>query len=226
LTNEAKFAIMTPLMNKTNRKNPVKSINQDSLIEQLKSLGSGVVSSVKSDVVSGIGSDALSSLFGSQPTPKQGELTPGEPINLGNQTQQETVEDMPFMPRPKKADMFSDYISNEALNKLKQNEAQMAQKIEEIRFELRALIKAIKNVDKSVESAASQNIVDPGQYHLDFLDRLKTVLKVMRQNLNHSSTWLNALKSRKKERSYWKMYKKKGTSFGLSNERSVSTQVG
>jgi hypothetical protein len=211
-------------MTKTNPKKN-KVINQDSLIEQLKSLGGSIAGSVKSDVVSGISTDAFTSLFG---VPQQGELTPGQPINLADKPvmQQEMPEETPFSPQRTKPDMFIDRLTNETINRLKTQESQTAQKIEEIRFELKALIKTISNVNKELEMAVNANVVDAGEYHLAFLDRIKIMLKILRQNINSSGTWLNTMKSRRKERKYWNMYKKKGTSFGLSNERSVSTQVG
>jgi hypothetical protein len=39
--------------------------------------------------------------------------------------------------------------------------------------------------------------------------------------------WLETFAKRKKKKlGYWKMYKKHGTTFGLSHERTIATQTG
>lgn len=213
---------MTPSSN-TKPKSP---ISNDSLLEQLRDMGRGMVKSTTQDLVGGIAQDALSSLFG---TPKSGDLKPGQSINLGDKPKAQTAskEDMwpPFMKRREARPAVNPW-QNEALQRLRQQESLVAQKIEEIRIELKSLIATMKMVDKEMALAVDEKIVDPGLYHLTFLDRLKTMLKVMRKNMQDSASWLSVMRSRKKERKYWSMYKKKGTEWGLNNERSLATQTG
>ncbi len=222
-------------MNTTIQKPKIKPVNKDSLIEQLRDIGRGVSSGIKNDLISGVASDALSSLFG---TPKSGDLKPNQPINLNQPTPPQATDfpdrarpypnfpESPFAPRFPRREQFNSQYSEANLAKLRQKEAQTAQKIEEIRLELKALIQAIKSVDLEIQKAVDENLVDASAYHLSFLDRLKTVLILMRQNLNDSASWLSVMRSRKKQRMYWSLYKKKGTEFGLNNERVVATQVG
>lgn len=212
----------------TNKKQQSKAPSSDTLIEQLRDMGRGISKNVTQDLVGGVATDALSSLFG---TPKKGTLRPGEPVNLRSPQpadDEAAPQSFPefFNPFKRREQAPKVTVNNEALNLLRQKEAEVTQKIEEIRLELKALIATLKTVDKQVEKAIDEQLVDPGLYHINFLDRLKTILKLMRQSLSESSSWLSVMRSRKKEKRYWTQYKKKGTTFGLSNERVVSTQVG
>jgi len=98
--------------------------------------------------------------------------------------------------------------------------------LEEIRAELKHLIAEIKTVNQEIQQAVDGQLVDPDTYHLNYLDRIKIMLKNMLKQLGESRTWLTTQKSRKKQMGYWNQYKKKGTSFGLNHERTVATQVG
>lgn len=217
-------------MNQPAKKPQAKSPTNDNLIEQLRDMGRGVAHNVTSDLISGVASDALSSLFG---TPKSGQLREGQEINMNQAPPPpQQPEEMPFLRpefpfrRPAPREEYRSPFSQEQMALLQQQEAEVAKKIDEIRLEIKALIMTIRSVDRQIQQAVSQEMVDPGAYHLNFLDRLKTMLKLMRKSLADSSSWLNLMQSRKKEKRYWNQYKKKGTTFGLSHERVVSTQVG
>lgn len=66
-----------------------------------------------------------------------------------------------------------------------------------------------------------------GIYYIRFLEWLLTVVSQMRVRVEEGRAWLATFSQRKqKKMGYWKMYKKHGTTFGLSQERSLSTQTG
>jgi len=203
--------------------------NEDSLLEQLRDIGRGTVKNFTKDLVGGVTQDALKSLFG---TPQSGELKPNQPLSLDQPPDQPAIDnefypEMPFgLGKPKKPEIKPDPYLERTIAKFREQEQLVAQKIEEIRIELKSLIAALKNVDLELVNAVEEQVVDPGTYHLNFLDRLRTILKLMRQNINDSASWLRVMRSRKKERRFWSMFKKRGTEFGLSNERVVAQQVG
>lgn len=216
-------------MNQQVKKKPAKSPSTDTLIEQLRDIGGGVAKSVTSDVVKGIGQDALSAFFGPK---RHGNLEPGQPVKLGDKSPDKHAnqddlyqEDDPWFSQQKDEQKRTNYLA-ETVALMEQHEREVGQKIEEIRLELKALIATLRVMDKEVVKAVNEQFVDPGLYHITYLDRLKTILKLMRKNISDSNSWLSTMRSRKKEKRYWNQYKKKGTTFGLSNERNVSTQVG
>lgn len=66
-----------------------------------------------------------------------------------------------------------------------------------------------------------------GIYYIRFLEWLITVVKQLRMKVEDGRTWLTTFTQRRKKRlGYWQMYKKHGTTFGLSHERTLATQTG
>lgn len=65
-----------------------------------------------------------------------------------------------------------------------------------------------------------------GIYYIRFLEWMLIIVRQMRMKVDEGRAWLDTFTKRKKKVGYWKMYKKHGTTFGLSQERSLSTQTG
>lgn len=66
-----------------------------------------------------------------------------------------------------------------------------------------------------------------GIYYIRFLEWMLLVVKQMRMKVDEGRAWLETFTKRKtKKLGYWKMYKKHGTTFGLSHERTLATQTG
>ena len=74
-----------------------------------------------------------------------------------------------------------------------------------------------------------QRIVKPGKYHQSFFEWMLIIVKTARMRVEDAGTWLSVMHGKKNKRhsqNYWQMFKKHGTTFGLSNERVVATQTG
>lgn len=194
-------------------KKPVKTQVNDSILESLRSLGSGVGKTVTKDVVGKGASDALKSLFGTFPQPTQGEFRPNQPLDFSR----ERYSPYPLR-RPEAA------VARPQPVKLE--ETGIKEKIEAVRMELKALAQSVKQLHSKVTNTISETPVDPGIYHLNFFERLKGILKILRQQVDDSRSWLALWTTRKKKMGYWGKYKKHGTQFGLSSERTVATQAG
>lgn len=188
-----------------NKKVPVVVAN--SVIETMRDVSSGVAKTVVKDVIGKIATDALTTIFSS--TPNSGELRPNEAISL---TAKET--------QPKVA---AARIESARRPYVRVEESDLKQKIDAVRGELKALAAAIKTLNQDVQKAIAEVPVDPGIYHLNFLDRIRGMMKILREQIEDSRSWLSLSTQRKKKKGYWGMYKKHGTKFGLSSERSPST---
>lgn len=202
-----------PFGQQSAQKKPVKTQVNDSILESLRSLGSGVGKTVTKDVIGKGTSDALKSLFGSVPQPTQGEFRPNQPIDFSRERYN------PYIRRP-------ETVVRPAA--IKVEETGIKEKIEAVRMELRSLAQAVKKLHAEVTNQIDQAPVDPGIYHLNFFERLKGILKILRQQVEDSRSWLALWTSRnsKKKMGYWGLYKKQGTKFGLSSERTSATQAG
>jgi hypothetical protein len=179
-----------------------QTTNNDSVLESLRTLGSGVGKTVAKDVATKIPSDALAALLGGGQA--QGEYRPERGNNVGFRR--------PEM-RPR-----APYVE--------QTEIHLKEQIESVRSELKALAASIKNLNTDIQRTITEVPVDPGIYHKNFLERIRSILVMLREQVDDSRSWLSLFAGRKKKMGFWGMYKKHGTQFGLSNERTLATQAG
>jgi len=103
-----------------------------------------------------------------------------------------------------------------------------ALQIETIQEELKKLVNETEGLSREIKTAAVQAIVEPGVYHLNFLERLLELIKLIRKKIQESKTWLAEWNTycKKKRNYYWVQVKKSGTKFMLSSERYMATQAG
>lgn len=187
----------------------------DNVLEALGSVPTGVVTNTVSEFGK-IGGDIISSLLGS--TPRSGDLAPNQAIEFGPQEQPkaERVEPQPVV----HAETRHSAPDATAID------METKKQLEAIRMELKALIASLKNLHQEVATAVSQEDVQPGIYHLNFYEQLRTFIRVLRMQVEDSRAWLSSFHTRKKKMGYWGMFKKHGTTFGLSSERSLATSAG
>jgi len=199
-------------MTKTSPKNKPANFKNDNVLEQLRGVSSDVAVNTV-DMAAKVGETVFSALVGS-PMQMSGELEPNQTIELGVQ-QQETSKQHIEAPKMDAAHASIDAIAE-----------QTRQQLEAVREELKALAKSLKNLNQDVQSAIEQAPVSPGIYHINYYDQLRIFIHVLRQQIEDSRTWLSMSVGRKKKMGYWGMFKKHGTTFGLSNERSLATAAG
>ncbi len=181
----------------------------DSILESLRDLGGGVAQSVKKDVAGKVANDAFTSLVGG--VPNKGEI-PENGIEMPKESKEVHPQHM--------------HHESDHAQRTKAEQTQVQQQLEAVRKELKALSASLGQLNQEINRAIEQAPVDPGMYHLNFYDRLRSVISNLRQQVEDSRTWLNLTTGRKKQKGYWGKYKKHGTQFGLSSERTVATQSG
>lgn len=99
--------------------------------------------------------------------------------------------------------------------------------LKDIMDEIKKLADSSKELQMQFkEVAIEQHVVKPGKYHKTFFSWLLSIIRNARLKIEDSGAWLAAMHSKKKSREYGAMSKKFGTTFSLSNERVVATQVG
>lgn len=192
---------------------PVKrpaAYTNNSVLEALRDLSGGVGKTVSRDVAGKVATDALASLLGNPV--KQGELRPNEQISFPVERQPR-----PAIRRPEVAP---------AQKVLFHEDAKVNQQLQAVRTELAALSKSMKMLTVEIQRAVAEAPVAPGVYHVTFYEKLRAVLMILREQIDDSRSWLAVHTDRKKKMGYWGMFKKHGTSFGLSNERSLATSAG
>lgn len=101
-------------------------------------------------------------------------------------------------------------------------------RIQEIVVELKNLVKSSKELEIQFKDVATIERVpkNAGVYHANFFEWILSSIKAARIKVENASSWMSHIKGKKNKRDYWSSFKKHGTSFGLSSERVVATQVG
>ena len=198
-------------------------------VETLKGLVGGVSQSFGNDLLKGGTRNMLEQILGryegQQPTTPSGDLREGEEIYFtsSNTTKKETPRNFDVAPGIDYRREILQYREASGTRQTKEIE----QKIEEVLFELRRLIDTSAVLQAEFrEITMEQAPALPGKYHLNFLEWLLQIIKAARIKVEDSGSWLTAITSKKSKRNYWSMFKKHGTTFGLSNERVVATQTG
>lgn len=184
----------------------------DNPVETLRDLGSGVMKSVTQDALKATGQVALDSIFGNPPA--SGDYAKN-PFELG-------------FGLPKKKESPEQARNREILNpqRITQEHAMVKQQIEAVRQELAMLAAELGQLNLEVQKAIHEVPVDPGVYHLNFFERLRGVISMLRKNVRDGNSWLAVGNSKKRQKGFWGMYKKHGTQFGLSADRTPATQTG
>ncbi|GEM_PF-6594819 len=109
------------------------------------------------------------------------------------------------------------------LNKQKEVEKQ----IESLRDAILKIAKSTQNFSSEVEKAAFEAPVNPGKYHLGFFETLKRSLELIKKRLDDSASWMQEFNKRKDHVPFfWAQFKKSGTKYMLSSERSAQMAPG
>lgn len=195
-------------------------------VEAFKDLGAGVVNSFMSDVGKGMASDLWDQMLGTDRFSQKetsGDLTEGEELQLSRVEGQKEAPQLNIEPG---IDYRREVIHGET-RIAQENTRELEIKIQEIIIELKKLTTSSKELQVQFkEIAVEQMPVEAGKYHLSFFEWVISQIRKARMRVENSSTWLALFKSKKNQRQYWAMFKKHGTTFGLSNERVVATQTG
>lgn len=111
--------------------------------------------------------------------------------------------------------------------KIRDEQRFIEKRIEEILVELKKLTKSSKELQILFKEVTTEEVpVQAGNYHINFFEWVLSVVKNARIKVEEGANWLQLFSSKKKQKQYWNMFKKHGTTFGLSQERTMATQTG
>ncbi len=201
-------------------------------VENPQDILTGVAKST-SDIVKSVAGDFWSQ-FVDTPRPNEeqksqqhGDLQEGEELIL-NKTIQNRIaqEEKKLSDIEPGIDYVREVRNGTEVEQHKENQ-QIGVKIQEIMAELKRLTSSSRELQNEFkEVSVEQRAVKPGKYHESFFEWVLSTIRQARIKVEDSASWLALFKSKKSKREYWGMAKKHGTSFSLSNERVVATQVG
>lgn len=165
----------------------------------------------------------------SEPMSLSGMLSPNEWFVLPG-GKNESHEEKPKETK-KNAAPGIDYhreIATTSERSVRKNQSEMEQRFSQIKEELDRLVASSNKIvqEEFGGITTEQAPREVGKYHINFLDWMLIAIRTTREKVEDSGAWLQTMKNKKGKKGYWGMFKKHGTSFGMSNERSVATQTG
>lgn len=201
-------------------KNPFEFIGQG-LMDSFGDFGKGIASDIPDQILGMRGNE--------KPQQNFGELREGEELVLAKRTKEREAvdaEQKPALDAEPGIDYRREILTAER-RIANENQEELNQDIQEILLELKRIIASSKELEITFrQTAAAEPIAKPGKYHKSFFRWLLSIVRQARVKVEDSGAWLSMFKSKKAKREYWTMFKKHGTTFGLSNERVVATQTG
>lgn len=159
--------------------------------------------------------DTLMGRFPTPPTSENGSLPPFGPERMTPPWQKKE--------KPRETMLFN--------FKERQENLEVRAKIQELIKEIRREIISLQQTQKSMLAEAAKITVEqlpekPGIYHIHFLEWILKTLRDLRKKVSESASWLGVMRGKQKKMGFWGNYKKHGTQYGLSGERTAATQSG
>jgi len=194
--------------------------NNNNFLEILRDLGKGTGKSLQHDLVEEIPRDVLSQIG----------LRKNEEANTSKTLYGEKNKEEQLLlerRRLKRKLKLQEILHQEEKVVFSGRRQEIQEKVKILQEEAEKLAKASKNLDEKVKMVATQGLVEPGIYHVGFLEGLISFIKKMAQKVTNAGSWLSLITARSKKRShYWNRVQKSGSKFMLSQERYMTTQAG
>ena len=206
---------------KTKKKHP--SYSDKNPLEALKGVSSAVGDSFVNDLLKGGVTDTWESLLGvkREDGKHAGDLEEGQEINLKKHDKNHSRE------HAAPAMNYHHEIVETEKKASREVQGEIHSQIQEILVELKKISETSSEIAMEFkEITVEQRIEDPGEYHVNFFSWVLSLIRKARLRIDDSRAGLNMVQGKGKQKKYWGMFKKHGTTFGLSNERVVATQVG
>lgn len=196
---------------------------------ELKGIATGAINSAWKDLLGGSLSSASEQLLGSSKNTPEEIIVEGNVYSLDKSKTQKAQSQEKQEKTPISAEHMSYFrrIENADGTQESKVEIEVKQRVEEIRLEIKKLVKTSKIVEQTVKDATAEKApVRPGKYHLSFFEFVLSVIRDATRKLEDSVSYGAVFTSKKQQSKYWSKYKKHGTTFGLSGERTTATQTG
>lgn len=204
----------------TLNKKPFQST--DNPIEQLKDVAVGVASDVQ-EVPKQIFDEALMQIGIKARKPLSGEFNITTGAHQSTETVVETSEGRKIQQL-----RYVQQQEKEVFNlQKKTDQAEIQRVMKELSAEITRLQSQTAQLTQEVKTMTVESApARPGIYYTNFFEWVLLTLRDLRSKVNESRQWLVLWTTKKKQKGYWAMFKKHGTSFAMSDERAVASANG
>ncbi len=201
----------------------------DETFESIKEFTGGVKSAFKKDLAQDGARDLMKQILGSveetagKAHKLSGDLHEGQEISLHHK---DTSKRHDIAPGLEQYSYYREVVRSSEQAQRKESYEQ-EQQVEQILVEIQRLVSSSKIVEaKFAAISMDQRPKEVGKYHTNFFEWVLIQIRTARMKVEDSGAWLASMSGKKGKKNYWSEFKKHGTSFGMSNERSVATQTG
>lgn len=195
------------------------SIESEKMDTSLKGFGSDMVKNVGQSFAD-LGTGIFDQLLGTDKNSEQFSQQSPE-YQKGYQDALKNQEQKSFIPERKTLFSFGEQQERQQIAEIKELIKAIKQEVDAIKRADQSLMGEVKDIEKLTINSMPDK---PGIYHIRFLELVLKVLQTLRLKLNESSTWMEALHSKKAKRgsAFGARSKKSGTSYSMSEELKVT----
>lgn len=209
--------------NKKQTKTKKKVINQQNVLESLKSIGSSTAGSLKKDLIGQSSKDIIAQILKAQkPRKYSGEVAPGESLEFNEIYSGKREENVKLQ----KQIALERKLRNEEKHHSEKKIGELRVHLQAITVEVQKLASETQGLAQETQIAAMQAPIEPGVYHIVFFEKLLEFIRSFRKKVHEASTWLHASNKRAGKKNYWSKYKKHGAKFLLSSEHYLTRSAG
>ena len=208
---------------KKQTKKTKKVVNQQNVLESLKSIGSSTAGSLKKDLIGQSSKDIIAQILRAQkPRKYSGEVSPGESLEFNEIYSGKREENIKLQ----KQITFERRLRSEEKQQSEKKIGELRVHLQAITVEVQKLASETQGLAEETQVAAMQAPIEPGVYHIIFFEKLLEFIKSFRKKVHEASTWLRASNQRANKKNYWSKYKKHGAKFLLSSEHYLTRSAG
>ncbi len=220
MSNILKFTQNKPQSNAwgsgSNRAQNLKFGNKTQVIEQLRSVGNGTLSSIKKDVLQETPKEFLEQMFGLPERRVSGELIPGEALEV-----KDALSGKDEANRNLRVQLTQErQLRTEQQEISAQKQRDLKMQLSVLTSEVGQLAQTTQGLSREVRLAVLQTPVEPGTYHVVFFEKLVEFIRDFRMKVENSSVWLASYntKAKKKAHTFWGQVGTGGAKRLLSSE--------
>jgi hypothetical protein len=201
-----------------------KTSSRPNPLEALKDLSKSTSSDMKKEAGK-LSQDFLDQLLGVKKSKKNysGEIMAGESIEMNDVMTGKHEEII----RQKRQFEFIANLQAEDKERIEKRTNELRVQMKAIQEEILVISKQTQNLAEEIKVASMQVVVDPGEYHIMFFEKLLEFITSFRKKIDSAETWLRSVNKRASKKNMWgQNYKKKGSSYLLSSEHYLQRSAG
>ncbi|OGY12438.1 MAG: hypothetical protein A3F61_01310 [Candidatus Blackburnbacteria bacterium RIFCSPHIGHO2_12_FULL_41_13b] len=212
-------------INQTTKKSRTKTPASDSILEALRDIGGSATSSVKKDIFEGIPQDFFNQAFGYERKQQKasGDLVPGQSIEFDQVLEEQKEENKVLRSQLS----YEQSLRHQEQTLVSRQSQELKVQIQALAGEVTQLAKTTQGLARETQIAAMQAPANPGVYHVNFFEKLRSYIVSFRRKIENASLWMQSYNTRSaKKKGFWGQVGRSGAKRLLSSEDYLQRSAG